>query len=142
MVPFLYTARDHHSVRTAEEYRLAQMAWLARRAAAGGRAVVHDSPGALAARIDANTWLVDCECGAGNATDPAWGVAYCFGCGAVHRTIVFPDPSVRAAIEATLIARATPFDRSWRPGEPVAALAEENRSIGAAVPGDVEDEVG
>lgn len=134
MVPIIYGPQEHHRVRSVEEYRRAQAAFIAKQAQSGARVAVHDSPAPLVARIDANTWLIDCECGAGNATHPDWALACCFGCGAIHTAIVFPDPLLRGAIETVLLGRPRPFDRSWRPGETLETLVAENLAINAAVP--------
>lgn len=132
MVPFLYTPREHHQVRTPAEYEARHAQHLAKHLAHGGRARVHASSRVLTARVDCNTWLVDCECGAGNAVDPDWPpVAHCFGCGAVHRTVIFPEPVLRHAIERVLLCRVDPRLRSWRHGETVADLLFENVTLSA-----------
>lgn len=133
MVPYLYTPREHHNVRTAQEYRAVHQAFIANRRFLGSRATVHDSPIPMVARVDASTWLIDCECGAGNATDPDWGVACCFGCGAIHETIAFPDLETADLIETVLLARLNPMIRYWQ-GETIAALAAKNLDLNAPVP--------
>jgi hypothetical protein len=132
MVPFLFTPRENHNVRDAAEYAAAQAAHIERRRAAGARFEVHVDPAPLVARVDANSWIVDCSCGAGNATDPVWGVAYCFGCGAQHFDIAFPDDPT--LIEALLVARPEVGRRGWDPGQSLSDLADENASIGAVIP--------
>lgn len=134
MVPFLFSPREHHHVQSVEAYRAAHTAFVARRAAQGARYAVHDSPEPLTARIDANTWLVDCECGAGNATDPEWGIACCFGCGAVHETITFPADA--ALIESLLVARSDVQRRGWDAGQSLIDLIRESVTVGATVPDD------
>lgn len=132
MVPFLFSPREHHNVQSVEAYRSVHAAFLAKRASRGARYVVHASPAPVTARVDANTWLIDCECGAGNATDPAWGLACCFGCGAVHEAIVFPaDVDV---IEALLLARPDVPRRGWDVGQSLVDLIRENVSVDADVP--------
>lgn len=113
MVPIIYCAREHHGVPTIEEYRARHAAAILERRRVGHRVAVHESSALLIARIDANTWCVDCECGAGNATDPEWGIACCWGCGAVHTSIQFPAKDAIAAIEAALLERPRPFHRFW-----------------------------
>jgi hypothetical protein len=139
MVPFIYTPRDHHGARTPEEYRAKQAAAIAKLQTHGFRCEVHVEPTGVSARIDANTWLIDCECGAGNATDPAWGFACCFGCGAIHTTVLFPDDAT--LIEAALIARPNIRSRGWDcagyrgrlAGQTVEDLVTENETIGLDV---------
>lgn len=123
MVTHLYTPRDHHLVRTKDQYASLHAAKIAKRAKRGRRVEVHDSPAPLVAYVSANSWVVQCECGAGNATDPAWGVAYCFACGAVHRSIVFPDDV--AGVEAALLDRGEVMTRHWQPGETADDLRRE-----------------
>lgn len=134
MVPFLLTPREHHNVSSLEEYRERQAAHIAERRRRGARYEVHEVDTPIAARVDAGTWLVDCECGAGNATDPAWGQACCFGCGAIHTAVVFPEPNAREAIELLLVQRPRPIDRAWRPEESLVDLMLENRNHGFVVP--------
>lgn len=124
MVPVVYTARDMHAVTDAAEYARKQRKAIARAAKAGVRVAVHDSPAPVVAYVNANRWVVDCECGAGNATDPAWGIARCFACGATHTTVVFPDDA--AAIAAALVERPHVGNRHWTPGETVAGLRAEH----------------
>jgi hypothetical protein len=141
MVSVIYGPQEHHSVRDVAAYRRAHEQFIARRAATGARLAVHVDEAPRPARIDANSWIVDCDCGAGNATDPSWGIACCYGCGAVHTVIEFPAPATRELVEAALLERRRPFDRAWRPGESVADLAAENVAIGVAVPTRVADHV-
>jgi hypothetical protein len=134
MVTFLYTAREHHGVNSAEEYAARHASFLAKKRARGMRFDVHESEGALVARVDANSWIVDCECGAGNATAPDWGVAYCFSCGAIHRAIVFPGQDNCDLIEAVLVERVKPMTRGWDPDQTLVDLVAENVFVGIDVP--------
>lgn len=120
--------QEHHLCRTPAEYRESHAAKIAKRAARGERISVHVDPAPLEARIDFGSWLVDCPCGAGNATTPAWGFALCYGCGAIHEGVVFPDDW--AAIEATILARPEQWQRAWKSDETVEDLRTENRMIG------------
>lgn len=129
MVPFILGPREHHGVTSASEYEQAQRNAIARLKASGARFDVHDVATPLVAFVSANNWVVDCECGAGNAVDPTWGVACCFACGAVHRSIVFPGD--RVEVEAVLLDRTNPQQRHWVPGESPAQLREENRAMKA-----------
>lgn len=124
MISFITTAREQHRVATPEAYRSTHAAKIAADAKAGARYVVHDSPGLTVAYISANRWVIDCECGAGNATDPAWGFACCFGCGAVHEHVQFPTDI--DAIEQALLSRPFPMNRNWRPSETAETLTAEN----------------
>ncbi len=134
MVPFVYTARENHGVTSAEDYLQKHASFIAKKAKRGSRVVVHDAVDPIAARVDANRWLVDCECGNCCATDPAWAVACCYDCGAIHRTVVFPDDEMRELFESVLVERWRPMDRGWAPGETLVDLVAENVSIGADVP--------
>lgn len=128
MVPFVATAREHHRVRSAAEYLQKHAEFLARQANSGARYVVHESAERLIAWISGNTWVVQCECGSGNATDPGWCLACCYSCGAIHRQIVFP-PDV-AAVERELVKRRRPANRHWFPHETVDDLRAENITAG------------
>lgn len=130
MVPFIVTAREQHAVKTPQEYLGKHAAAIARLQKAGMRYAVHHSPGIPLARIFAGQWVIDCECRAGNATDPRWGFACCFGCGAIHRQIIFPADW--EAIERALIERTQPAHRHWLPGEPIENLMKENADVLAA----------
>jgi hypothetical protein len=122
--------REHHQVRSADAYRKAHAAAIAKQRRQGARLVVHVDTAPRLARIDFGSWLVDCSCGAGNATDPEWGIALCFGCGAAHTTIVFPDPAIRLNIEAEMLKREGLRNRFWLPGETVEQLRTENAARG------------
>ena len=113
MVPIVYGPREHHAVRDAAGYRRAHQSFIARKARLGMRVAVHESPIVPTAKVDANSWIIVCECGAGNATDPEWGFACCYQCGAVHSTIVFPREA--AMIEAVLLAQPMATRRRWDP---------------------------
>lgn len=128
MVPFIETAREIHGVRSAQDYRRRQAAVLQTQTKRGGRSVVHDSTIPVVAYIAWNRWVIDCECGAGNATDPANPFACCFGCGAVHERVQFP-PNVQA-IERVLLQRVKPSTRNWFPQETVDDLIAENVAHG------------
>jgi hypothetical protein len=123
------TARELHSVRTPQQYREKHARAIATRAARGERVAVLETIAPLEARIDPQSgWIVDCDCGAGNATDPAWGFACCFGCGAVHVCLGFPV--VWKAIEALLLRRPRQENRGWRPGETLEDLRADNLAHG------------
>lgn len=136
MVPFLYTPREHHSVTTPEDYSAKHAAFIAKKAAQGQRFAVHEVSTPMTARVDANTWLIDCDCGAGNATDPDWGVACCFGCGAIHTQVIFPADA--DLIAAVLTVRPRVLGRGWEPAgyrgrerdQTVDDLLAENASLG------------
>jgi hypothetical protein len=69
----------------------------------------------IEARIDANRWLVDCECGGAAAASPDWPESRCFGCGRIYTHVVFP--ANRAEIEAELEKQSYHPMREWTPGE-------------------------
>lgn len=121
-------AREHHSVRDVDAYRRAHELAIAKKRRHGHRVVVHGEPGTKVAYVNDGSWVVDCSCGAGNATDPEWGIALCFGCGAVHEHVEFPDEV--AEIEATLLARPRTANRNWHPSESVEDLEAENEARG------------
>ena len=128
MVNFIENYREFHAVKNGDEYRRVHAAFMQKRRAKGPRYEVHEVADPAIARIDSNRWLIDCECGAGNLTDPDIGFACCFLCGAVHTQITFPDTKDRADIETALLARIRPSDRFWKPGETADDLKAENES--------------
>lgn len=134
MVPFIYTARENHGVKSADDYVRKQSGFIARLAKRGARFVVHDVVDPVEGRIDANRWLVDCVCGNCCATDPTWGIACCYACGAIYRSVTFPANEERQQVESLLVERKDLMDRAWAPGETLVDLVAENVSIGADVP--------
>lgn len=89
----------------------------------------HTAAGAkLKARVDAGRWIVDCDCGAGNSTHPEWGIALCYGCGAVREKVKFPKEW--KGVEKELLRRPETVTRNWLSGETVAALKRENAEHG------------
>ena len=68
---------------------------------------------ALLVYVSDNRWVGDCDCRSGVLAHPGWA-AYCFGCGAIYRDIVWPLEM--AAIESELMTRQV-SDRHWRPRE-------------------------
>jgi hypothetical protein len=65
------TAQDIHLVSTAQEYRAWHAGHMAQRRRAGLQGKAADSTTPFDAYINHGRWVVDCPCGAGNATDPA-----------------------------------------------------------------------
>ena len=124
------TYREMYAVQDSEAYAFAQALAIAKLRARGQPVQVHDQAEPVAARVDWNCWIVDCSCGSGAGVDWDAGVARCFLCGAVHRTVVLAVD--RAAIEATLLTRPTPHVRHWWPTETVADLEAENAMLGYA----------
>ena len=128
MVPFILTPREHHGVRTQEAYLTKHATFIAEAQRGGARYEVHDSPVVVAARVSGNQWVIDCECGAGNSVDPVWNLACCFGCGAIHRTVVVPPDWLE--ITRVLLDRIRPATRHWDPRESVEDLIAENVGVG------------
>jgi len=115
------------------------------------------------ARIELGQWIADCECGGCEFVDPDEPIFFCFSCGNrehanMLRPVLFPNPEVRAEIEALILARPVddrrglddlerahmakplivsetedgaviPLTRSWNHGEPIENLVEENKVI-------------
>jgi len=111
-------------------------------ARAEGMRVVTDSR-TLRPRVEEGRWLVPCpNCGAGIAIEPNWPEAGCFDVDA-ECFRWFPNiemPAERATIEALLNRRISRANRNWLPGEPVAALRDENDRNPDAVRGEREAE--
>lgn len=127
---FILGPREHHpGVKDEATYRRLHEANIARKRALGSRVEVHRVDAALDARIENGWWVVDCECGAGNATSPEIPIACCFACGAVHETIVFPPTEALETLERLLLARPNAASRWWKPGETFNEVFAENRSL-------------
>lgn len=123
------TARDVHMVRNEAELALEHAALIRRKRQRGIRVHVHDSFDPKVARIDHGRWLIDCDCGAGNACDPEMKKAFCAACGAVHPNVVFPDD--RENVEFILLARRRSENRNFDPTkERFLDLAKENAEHG------------
>lgn len=123
MVPFILCAREEHAVASVVAYRRKHASAIGEKAALGMRFEVHAVAAPTTARINHGRWIIDCDCGAGNATDPRWGIACCFGCGAVHEHVIFPADW--EALEAALVGRPHPRTRNWATGETIEALRDE-----------------
>lgn len=126
----ILSAREHHSVRSAEALRRAHASAIARRVRQGHRIAVEESAEPVPARINHGSWLVDCPCGAGCATDTEWRIACCFGCGTVHTVVVFPKDKNLAAIERLILARPRMQNRHWTPDESVKTVRAINAANG------------
>ncbi|MGE3276716.1 MAG: hypothetical protein AB7O67_16515 [Vicinamibacterales bacterium] len=127
--PFITGPRQAHGARTPDEYLAIQRAYLAR-LSASGRAP-HAEPfeaGTADAYVSAGKWKVRCPCGDAPSASPEWDLACCLGCGAIYRSIAWPEN--RAAIENLLMVRPR-MARHWRPGVSVSALRDENATHGA-----------
>lgn len=83
-----------------------------------------------AARISGGRWIVDCPCGNANSASHEWMLALCYECGAIYRSIVFPEN--REAIEQALLLRPEWRNRHWAPPETLDDLLAENAAHGVA----------
>lgn len=128
MVNFILGPREHHMVKSPSDYEAAQIKFIEKRQEAGARYTIHTVDTQMLARVDHNSWIIDCECGAGNAVDPTWPAAHCFGCGAVHRNITWPVN--RERLEEILLLRVDVTKRNWQPGETEEDLLRENSELG------------
>ena len=125
------TYQDVHGVDSPLAYQSAHAMMIGRLRSRGRDVEVHDDDTPIPARVDDNRWIIDCDCGAGNAVqldEEGATMARCFMCGAVHTAVVMPRD--RAEIERLLIRRPEPSTRCWHPHETVADLAAQNRAKG------------
>jgi len=76
-------------------------------------------------------WRIHCECGEATHTDPEWGIACCFGCGAIWTNVVFPENW--RAIEDLLVQRRLQASRNWEAPETIETLTEEQIAHGEPV---------
>ena len=132
MIERASTVLRHHKVKTADDYLTFATRQIQKLRATGYTDLaIHDDHTPKRARIDWGRWVIDCECGAGNAVDPEWPFAACPACGAVHRNILYPPN--REAIEAALNARPNQRNRFWNPDETLDQLRTENLAHGLGV---------
>lgn len=127
MYKHLLTPREHHEVKSVEEYRRLHALKIAGKQSRGQRVDVHEVTEPFTARVEAGSWLFDCDCGAGVSTDPEWKMACCFSCGAVYMNVIFPEDA--AAIERLLVARPQK-NRYWLPGETLEQVRADNVANG------------
>lgn len=120
------TARDKHLVRDENRLRELHRSKVEGAAKRGGRDRIHRVNDEKHARVNHGEWLFDCECGSGVAAAPEFSSGYCFGCGAIHTRVVFPDPEDRLNIEYLLLARPRSENRNWEPTETLTDLAIQN----------------
>lgn len=118
------TARHQHRVKNEPALRAAHADFIKGLTNVGASARVHQSPVPVEAFISHGRWVGLCECGAGVATDPAFSAAYCFGCGAIHDAVIFPED--REDIEHLLLARPRSENRNWAVGEKLRELLADN----------------
>lgn len=79
------------------------------------------------ARIDANRWLVDCDCGGAAAASPNWPESRCFGCGRIYTKVEFP--ANRGEIEAELETQSYEPMREWSPGDTLEDIRRNQRAL-------------
>lgn len=130
------TARDQYRTKTEGDLRLRHEAMIQKMTDRGVRGVsVHEVSAPKTAEVNHGIWLINCECGSGVAVDPAFSAAYCFGCGAVHTHIDFPDEEDRLNIEHALLSRDHSKNRNWKAEETLADLLVEGVAHGARLRG-------
>lgn len=125
----IQTARDmfkHMKIRTPDDYRRKLEETMAKRRSYGLPGVVIEVEAKVVAEVNNGRWTAECPCGGSVATDPAWGVAGCFGCGLWQMSVVFPEDA--NAIESLLAARPERH-RNWTPGETADMLEDENAAM-------------
>jgi hypothetical protein len=120
------TARDKYLVRDEARLRAKHADHIGKLIRVGSRLMVHEAAHEKRARVNHGEWLFDCECGSGVAAAPEFSAAYCFGCGAIHTHVVFPETDDRLNIEHILLARPRSENRNWEPTETLTALAIQN----------------
>lgn len=119
---FIRQSFGRRSVTKAVDPEMYRQAHELRMRAAG--IPVHDSAHALVMEVNHNRWNPMCpECNAGVCTGRNWKEARCFGCGAIFRTVVWPEDI--DAIEKILHKRP-PKARHWKPHETIAELFAQN----------------
>lgn len=121
--------------RTPEEYRAIHARRVAQRRQIPGlqslQAYETDRP--IAAYVTKGVWRTRCVCGEAPSTHPAWALACCAGCGAIHTAVVFPPEDIRAAIETVLLKRPRVSDRNWTPPWTPDDLTAQNLAHGDPV---------
>ena len=82
----------------------------------------------IPAYVGNGCWRIHCRCGERTHTDPDWGIACCFGCGAVWTRVTFPEDW--RAIEVLLAKRAVQGTRNWQAPETLDDLKLEQLAHG------------
>jgi hypothetical protein len=126
------TARDLHRVRTEEELKALHAAFIARNAVRLRSVRIHAAREPKQARVNYGAWVFDCDCGAGVGADPEFTAAYCFGCGAIHTDVRFPERLERRNIEGVLLERPKSENRNWDVGESLEHLRADNDRHGVS----------
>lgn len=111
--------------RTPELLRRQQAAHVARNPATSAPQELADE---CEAYVGNGCWRVHCRCGERTHADPEWGLACCFGCGAIWTRVAFPVD--RLAIETLLVLRPVQATRNWRQPETLADLTQEQVAHG------------
>jgi len=120
------TAEDHWKMWNAADRR----AWLRKLLSRNGRldllakATGHPTGRPVYARVEANRWIADCECGGAEVVTPADPAFFCISCmneGNRNRPrpIIFPDDA--SEVEDVLLARPEPDTRNYTPAAAVSA---------------------
>jgi hypothetical protein len=117
-----------HKIKSADDLMAFAQRQVAKLRQAGYDVAMHEDATPCLARVDMGRWIIDCACGAGNAVHPDWAFAACPACGAIHRTIAYPND--RDDIERVLDERSHQWQKFWRPGETVETLRAENLAHG------------
>lgn len=127
----ILTTSGIHGVSSHQGYVLKQATAIAkiRAKGLGERLSVETISRPVEARIDANRWILDCDCGGACAAHPDWPDSRCFGCGRVYAAVVFPAPSLRVEIERTLEKQSFEPMRQWTPGQSLEAVREEQTQL-------------
>lgn len=95
--------------------------------------------GAVRAEVCASSWRVKCPyCADALVAEPG-EMFYCVNCcmqgnGGKAMKVIWPEPALRAGIEAVLLCRVAPETRNWLPHESLTELIRENLEHGMPVP--------
>lgn len=82
------------------------------------------------AYVNWGRWVIDCDCGAGNAVDVTTRMAACLSCGLVHHAVRLPRE--HEAIEHALSRRTYAWNQNWNRDETLEQLEAENIEHGLA----------
>jgi len=124
MKDFIETRRT--ILRTMDEAENRE--WIQRQLLAKGEPLVSDwaPKGTVQAEINYGRWIIKCpRCPNAEAADPEWPLFVCTDCGQGPDGAIFPKD--KAGIEAVLLLRPRPQNRTWLPHETLADLKQQNK---------------
>ncbi len=134
MADHIHTPLDVHRVRSLQEYREAQLAWILQSRRGLPSSFWRDpwvATDPVTVVVDSGAWKVACvtpSCGNYPVLCPSGGVALCFNCGAVYEGVAMPADY--AEIAEKLLKR--PFNLRYWTTETLEEIDAINAQLGVS----------